>query len=258
MDDRLSNQPLNTVDELLKAAADAEDSKVKTVYEHRAATLAKEEKQYDKALSILDGISKEGREFMGGMWQYYRWDWAADAALHHYTRGDFNEMRLVIARVPDDLQAYAKLTFVDRLPAGRNRDADPTLEFLSDARKTLPTSFGSEKDRYGWYFGLLRLAVKYQPADAPSILKDAFAALNRAEQTRDKSSRTDEAVSDKSGVWTNLTVSLIELDEFAVKDAVASIGSVETRTQVRLELLQTCLNRMKRSLENTKRAPSTN
>ncbi len=191
-----------------------------------------------------------------GTWQWYRWDWAALAALDYFARGNFNEMRLVIAKVPEDLQAYTKLTFVYQLPATRNSDADPTLEFLSDARKTLPSSYGSDSFRYPWYFALLRLTVKYQPADISSVLKEAITVLNRSEQTGQKSSRTDESVADPI-IWTNVTEladTLIEIDEFAVKEAVASIGSVATRNQVRLALLQACLNRMKRSAEKTKPA----
>ena len=194
---------------------------------------------------------------MGGSWQYYRWDWAALSALDHYARGDFNEMRMVIARVPEDLQVFTKLSFVDQLPAKRNPDADPTLEFLSDARKALSVSVSPDSERYPWYFGLLRLTVKYQPADAPAVLKEAFAILNRSEQSKEKGQQTDEAIADSSGIWTNLTDTLIEIDEFAVNEAVASIGSVRTRIQVRLALLKTCLDRMKRTLEKTKRGTGT-
>ena len=40
VDDALRDQPLNTVDDLLKAADEAQDMKVRTVYQYRAASLA--------------------------------------------------------------------------------------------------------------------------------------------------------------------------------------------------------------------------
>jgi hypothetical protein len=80
------------------------------------------------------------------------------------------------------------------------------------------------------------LTFKYAPADAPAILKEAIAALNRAEEVR---------YQETAGVWRNLPVSLIDMDEYAVKEAVSSINSRQTRVAVRLELLQACLERMR-------------
>lgn len=236
IDDATRPAPLNTVEDLLKAAQESQDVKVKTVYEYRAATLAKDKKNYERALAILEGMSAEGRAFMGNMWQYYRWDWAALAAIDHYNRSDFSSMRNTIEAVPDDLKAFAKLAFVDRLPDKRKQDGDPTLEFLNDARKELASAYGSEADRYPWHFALLRLTFKYAPADAPAILKEAIAALNRAEEVR---------YQETAGVWKNLPASLLDMDEYAVKEAVSSINSRQTRVALRLELLQACIGRMR-------------
>jgi hypothetical protein len=74
-------------------------------------------------------MSAESREFMGGTWESVRWDWAATAALHHLTTGDVGGMRLIINAVPGDLQPFAKIALVDRLPVARDKDTDPTLEY---------------------------------------------------------------------------------------------------------------------------------
>jgi hypothetical protein len=50
---------------------------------------------------------------------------------------------------------------------------------------------------------------------------------------------------EKAKSW--MAVSLIEMDEYAVKEAVSSISSPETRAHVRLELLGACLQRMRGS-----------
>jgi hypothetical protein len=240
VDDATRTEPLDTVEELLKAAEDSQDLKVRTVYEYRAASLAKEKKQCDRAITILDGINEDGRKFMGSTWQNIRWDWASLCAIEHYSKGDLQAMRVTIQAVPDDLKAFTKLAFVDRLPKERTNDSDPTLEFLRDAHKELPKSYGSEIDRYPWYFALLRLTVQYTPEDTGASLKEAFAALNRAEQGDEKSNQ------DTSGIWKNLPlVSLINMDEYAVKEAVSSISSAQKRVELRLELLQVCVDRMR-------------
>lgn len=258
IDEALRPEPLNSVEDLLKAAEDAQDVKVRTIYQYRAATLAKEKKNYERALKILDEISAEGRAFMGNMWQYSRWDWASLSAIEQYNQSDFSSMRNTIDAVPDDLKAFAKLSFIDRLPGKRKTDGDPTLEFLDDARKELVASYGSEADRYPWYFALLRLAFKYAPAEAPAILKEAIAALNRAQQPDEKDGRTEEAGYEQTaGIWKNLPVSLIDMDEYAVKDAVSSISSTQTRVAVRLELLQACLERMRSTKETSPKSRRT-
>ena len=240
VDDATRTEPLNTIEELLEAAQDSKDLKVRTVYEYRAASLAQEKKQCDRAITILDGIPDDGRKFMGNAWQNMRWDWASLCAINHYNRGDLQAMRLTTQSVPDELKAFTKLVFVDRLPKERNKDTDPTIEFLKDAQKELPKSYGSETDRYAWYFALLRLTVQYAPEDARAILKEAIAALNRAEQVDEKSDQNT------GEIWKTLPlVSLIDMDEYAVKEAVSSISSAQTRVELRLELLQACVDRMK-------------
>ncbi|HEV7681461.1 MAG TPA: hypothetical protein VGO68_05025 [Pyrinomonadaceae bacterium] len=248
VDDALRDQPLDTVDELLKAAADAEDYKVGTVYLFRAASLAKEQNEIDRALKILDSMSTESRAFMGGSWEDYRWDWAALSALRHFKSGDVYGMRLVMNAVPADLQVFAKLRFVSQLPDTSDKDTDPTLEFLNDARKGLGRSSIADAQKIGWYFTLLRLAVKFQPADATDVLKEVVTALNHAAEAEKQKTSDEESFStDRLGISGGLSASLIELNEFAVREAVSSISSAETRTLVRLELIGICLERMRNS-----------
>lgn len=255
LDDALRKQPLDTVDDLLKAAADATDFKVRTVYEYRAAGRAMEMKEFDRALNILDGMSKEAREFSGITWPSRRWDWAAISALDKYNRGDLNGMRLTMDAVPADLQSFAKIAFVHRLPVNRSKEGDPTLEFLNDARKGLSRSYGSDGDNYSWYFGLLGLTVKYEPGEAASDLKDAIAALNRAEKEKEKTVLKDQSGNlDTSAIGESLPASLLEMDEYAVKEALSSINSPETRAQVRLAVLEACLQRMRKAKQSGPKA----
>ena len=100
VDDSLRQQPLRTVDDLLKAADDAQDLRVRTVYQYRAAALAKEKKDYERALKILDSMSREARDFMQGSWEAYRWEWAARSAIKHFNNGELFEMRKVMKRFP--------------------------------------------------------------------------------------------------------------------------------------------------------------
>src|SRR6185369_1535943 len=66
-----SPQPVNTVDGLLKASADSQISALRTIYQLRAAMLAKDQRDYERAVKILDNMSDEARELMQGSWDAY-------------------------------------------------------------------------------------------------------------------------------------------------------------------------------------------
>lgn len=237
-----SNKQVNTVEGLLKAAEDAEVPHYRAILQYRAANQARLNKDYDLALKILDGMSEESREGMGGAWETYRWDWAAQAALDHYANGRVFEMNRMLNGVPADWQAFAKASFVDRLPEKRDAEGDPAIQFLNDARTALRRSNLPDSDKYGCYFVLVRLVVKYDRAASSMALKEAMASLNRAEQATDDK---DQRTLNSSDLLTTLPASLLEMDEFAVKEGLASIASVETRAQLRLDLLQATLRRIK-------------
>lgn len=249
--DALRVQPLTTIDDLLKGGDDAQDVKVRTIYQFRAAKLAMEQKDPDRALKILDTMSDESREFMSGGWEGFRVDWAATAALQHLAAGDVAGMRLIINAVPSDLQPFAKMQFVDRLPADRNRDTDPTQEFLSDARTGFRRASDSGTDISGSYVFLLKLIVKYQPTEATGILKEVITALNHADEAKAKAkkdSHDDHTWFSGSEVF---SAALLEMDEYTVREAVSSISSVDTRVQVRLEFLRVALERLRSAKQVT-------
>jgi hypothetical protein len=80
----------------------------------------------------------------------------------------------------------------------------------------------------------LRPTVKYQPLDANALLKDAIASLNQVKEAQPLN-QTD---------WMRyLGAPLVEMDEFVIKDALASITPVPYRAQLRLALLDATLKR---------------
>jgi hypothetical protein len=243
VDDSLRQEPLRTIDDLLKAADDAQDVKVRSVYQYRAAALAKNKKDYQRAIQILDSMSKEGREFMQGSWEAYRWEWAARLAIKHFQNGDLFEMRKVIEGVPTNLQPLAKLAFISYLPEKRNKETDPTLEYLNDGRIGLGRSSLTDSDKAASYLGLLELTVKYQPGDAIAVLNETVAVLNKADKARRDHDLETRALL-LEPISRNLSSTLLEMDEYAVKKAISTISATDTRVRVRLDLLQTCLTRL--------------
>jgi len=235
LDDATRSQPLNTVEALLKAAADEKDMQARTVYKSRAANLAKEHNDYELALKILEDMAKDEREFMGETWESLRWNWAADGAIEHYKAGRFREMNLLLDSTPSELQPFAKAAFVTWLPENAVSETAPILQILSDAIKGLRRLNIPVENKYEWYLGVLRATVKYQPLDANAVLKDAIASLNQVKEAHPLN-QTD---------WLKwLGGPLVEMDEFVVKDALASITPVPYRAELRLALLDATLKRL--------------
>lgn len=239
LDNPAGTQSLNTVDALLKVAADTDVSRVRTHYQYRAAQLAKDRGDFERALKILDSMSDESREQMQGSWDAYHWDWAASAALHHFQNGRLVEMNLALNSVPAKLQPLAKMAFLDRLPAKKRLQGVPTIQFLNDAGAGLRKSNLPELEKYVWYFGLLKLTLRYHPADAVGVLKESIASVNRALNGDAKFLDTNEFAN-------FLPASLLEIDEFAVKETLASVTNVEARAQLRLQLLKDTLQQCAR------------
>lgn len=236
IDDATRTQPLDTVESFLKAAADAKDTEVRTGYQYRAANLAMEHKDYELALKLLDDIPKEVR---GETWDSYRWQWAADGAIEHYKNSRFREMNLMLDAVPSDFQPLAKASFVQWLPEHAGSETAPIIQILNDAIKGLRRSNIPEK--YHWYFGLLHSTIKYQPVDANAVLKDAVASLNQVNY---------ETPLTTTDYMRYVGPPLLEMDEFVVKDALASVTLAQTRAQLRLALLAATLQRLRNTSHN--------
>ncbi len=231
IDDATRTQPLDTVESFLKAAADAGDREVSTGYRYRAAVLAMEHKDYELALKLLDDMPEEVRS---DIWDSYRWQWAADGAIEHYKNSRFGEMHLMLDAVPSDFQPLAKTAFIQWLPEQAGSETAPIIQILNDALKGLRRS--SIPEKYNWYFGLLRSTIKYQPADANAVLKDAIASLNQVKEGTPL---------DATDYLRYIGPPLLEMDEFVVKDAVASVTLVPMRAKLRLSLLHATLQRMR-------------
>lgn len=234
--DNSNNPRLDSVDSLLAAAADAKDLEMRTNYKYRAAAFAEEHKDYERAIKILNDMSPEERKLMDESWDSMQWDWAADGAIEHFKHSRFREMNLLLDGVPSDLQPLAKVAFVYRLQDDNYSETAPIVQILDDAikglrRSNIPTEMKSE-----WYLAILRATIKYLPAEANAVLKDAITSLNQLKLGQSL---------DQTDVFNSLGSPLLDMDEFVVKDAIASVTSVQTRTHLRLALLAATLQHLK-------------
>jgi hypothetical protein len=225
----------HTAEDFLKASADAKDGRARANYEFRAAYTAYGARDYELAIKILDGMGKEQREFMGKQWESFRWSWAAQRAVDYYRSGRLAEMNVILNTVPANLQPFAKIAFLDSLFEPKDADPAPLIQILNEALIDLRSSNATDLEKYNWYIALVRPTVKYQPVEANGVLKAAVSFFNKAK---------DRETLDSAEFSKLIAEPLLAMDEFVVKESIASITLAETRANLRLVLLTATLHRM--------------
>lgn len=245
LDDRMGEQP-KTVEDYLRAAADAPDERTRGFQLARAAYVAHSGGDPDRAIEILESISLNQREGLGDGWEVARWNLAAASALKYFKAGDRQTVRKVLDAVPPKLRAYSLLYFLDQLAESKPRDF-PT-ELLGEARLLL-TKYESPEAAPHLWMSLVRHHAAYLPADGPLVLNEAVAAINRWTRTRPKGAgEKSREFPEYPWTGTNLPVALVEADEPGVTSAVANIDDRLMRAWARLGLLKALLEKRRAEL----------
>jgi len=245
VDAALSDKPLKSVDDFLQAAESAADPKVRTFHLMRAAYMAAQQRDYDRALGILDSIGSDSRELIKRAWEGGRWDYAARSAFAHAKSGDYETMRKVIAATPADLRPLTLIDVAERLSGAG--DQIVATELAHEARRALEKASLSESQSVETQISLVRLFAKLAPAEAPLALQEMVAAMNRPAPT--EPARRGGLEGNPRGALLlapiSLPASLLEMDDLGVQQAASSIKPPVSRIRVRLGLLASSLEKMR-------------
>lgn len=245
LDEELKGQP-RTVEDYLRAAADAGDERQRAFQMARAAYVAYSGGDPDRAVEILEGISLKQREEFAEGWESGRWNFASASALKHFKAGDRQTVRRVIDAVPPKLRVYALVYFLEQLADSKPRDFP--AEMLGEARLLLTKYEGPEPFPH-WWLTLVRLHAAYLPADGPRVFGEAVAGFNRWARTR-PAGAGEKSHEESNYPWSamNLHVALVEADEPGVTSAAAAIDDRLLRARARLGLLKALLEKRRAEL----------
>jgi hypothetical protein len=253
VNEALNDKPLKTVDDFLQAGERSADPKVRTFHLMRAAYTASLQRDYDRAIGILDSISTDGRELVKRAWEGGRWDYAAKSAFAHAQSGDYETMRKVIADTPADLRP---LTLID-VAEGLSGAADQSVatQLAHEAGRTLEKASLSESQRVETQISLVRLFAKLAPAETPQVLQGMVEAMNRTMQTEQAKREGLEGNPRGALLMTpiNLPASLLEIDDLGVQQVASSIKPPVSRVRVRLGLLASSLEKMRAGTPRNKK-----
>lgn len=240
VDDASREQPL-TVDELLSAAKEAKDAELRFYYLARAIQLAVNEKEYDKAIAILDGMSSEEREQFGKGWKNWRWEYASSAAYAHFKRKNNSMMQKVIEDTPADLRPLAQVYLANQIAS---IDRELAFRIFDEARQGLAKADLSNAAKAGRYLEIAKQYVKLQPAESVNVLREAIKSLNRIEPLKGGDS-TDASRGDaRPGLAPiEMPAAFLEIDDLGTREALSGIQAPLMRSQLRLGLLKASLDR---------------
>lgn len=252
--DQISERPLKDVDDFLKAANETRDRQAAVSYLFRAAYLASQEKEFDRAISILDGMSSQDLASSGNQkaWDSARMAFATSGALAYLKHHDFYSMRRLIADTPGRLRPFVQVQVAEKMAAdGYRADA---IELMRDAREGLPKTEPSDSVYH--YLNLTYLCAKLIPSDALTTLIDAVKAINTAHRLRD----TQQQKESVTEVWRVIPMpdSLMELNDQGVRTTLSSVDSPTMRVALRCGLLSSALARVKAGNKSQGGAPSVN
>ncbi len=234
--EQTGDQPLKTSDDFLNAADRAADSFRRSVYILRAANSAVQQKDYDRALFILDNRKSSMHEQHLGAWNDARREWASLSALEYLKRKDFQMMRKAIADTPIHLRCHVALRVSEKLADDRDPSA---IELLQEARSLLDKADLSES-LYSYLLHLTILYAKVMPAETMSVFNEAVKAINRAERLKSRDSANE---ADWSWLSSSLPLSVLTGDEIGARDALSSIEPRMTRIGLRYGLLRATLEK---------------
>lgn len=249
-----TNKPLKSVDDFLQAAEKAADPRVRGFHLARAAFAAAQQRDYDRAIAILESIGTEERKLMNGGWERGRSDWAARSALAYAKSGDYATMRKVIADTPSDLRPLTLMDVAENLAEAG--DQIVATELAHEARGALQDGPLSKLQQVHTYISLVRLFATLAPAEAPVALQEMVAAINRTTQSEEVN--TDSFGARQGDVAPlapiSLPASLLEVDSIGVQHTVSSIQRPIHRVRVRLGLLHGSLEKMRSAATVKKQA----
>jgi hypothetical protein len=259
VDETTNEQGLESVDDLLNAAKEAKSTDLRLHYLARAIQLSVHDKEYDKAIAILDGMSSDEREQFGRAWKNWRWEYASAAAYAHFKRQNNAMMQKVIDDTPADLRPLAQIYLANQVAADGDREL--AFRIFDEARQGLAKTDLSNSAKAGRYLEIARQYVKLQPTESINVLREAVKSLNRIEPLKGGDSSDTSRGDARPGLAPiEMTAAFLEIDDLGTRQALSGIQAPVMRSQLRLGLLKAALERreeIKRAARDKPLPPAT-
>jgi len=222
--------------ELLRQAGESNDAHSRAALKQKAAEQASAEKDFSRALDIMDTFTAEERESLVS-WET-RWSAIAQNSIFvSYSAHDLQAIQQVIARAPNSVRATLMMMAATRGFA--SKDTAYGMTMLTQAHRELEKN--PVTSDYRPYMQLLTLYAANASEQAVGVLRLAIVGINNFKIPEGAKSHPTAPGSQLATI--NVPASLLDSDPQMVSAAVSELKSPQARVAMRLGLLQACLQR---------------
>lgn len=230
----------STVEDLLKMADEQKDNPLlRIAYLYRAALLSYNEKRYELAIKILDGMNEKERLDDLEFWEDIRSSSAGFLAFVRYTEGDHQGWRKVLQDTPSPIRAFAQFGFIKQFPFDDSLSYSIRVEVLKEMQRNLIRSDLPIRRKVSYWFQSIRILANHKFGDdASDVFKDIVNAFNDA--VYDKKDGKLEI--SRTHVNTAFTPEFLETQDSRIYEIVTFIRDPHSRINVKFALLKVALD----------------
>lgn len=245
-----------TVDELISLARDSKNRDEKGKYYQKAINLLLESKQYLTILTLMDDIPEDDRISLGdfgdeSVWERLRRDYAYLACLILLKEDNLSAVGTIVNNTPENLRPILQNELATELIKSKNNLY--AFELLQAVRKNI-SKVKNRNLAAETYLKLFRTYITLQPDEVPVVFPELIKVINEADSFNSENNlpkfRSSELI-------ISLPAELLEIDEAGAFNSIESLSSSESKTRLRLGLLESSLKKYKEksdALRNNKQA----
>jgi tetratricopeptide (TPR) repeat protein len=236
IDEKTSEAPPKTVDELLRASEETKELSEKYRLLMSAVNLSAENGDFERAISILEEIREEDRKNLGYigdmlLWDDLRWSYALEASLILIKNKDLGSAARIIEKTPEKLRPILQSRLAERTARDKNREL--AFSFAEFARKNI-SKLENKALAAEISLDLVQLYATILPNEAQSVFRETIKLINNADGSFEKNeSREFETGKD----IISLPKIFLETDSVTVLNEISDLSSRKSRIRLKLGLL---------------------
>lgn len=227
-----------TVDDILRAARETNDTELKIAYFRRAFSTLKAAKDYEELTSILDGLDGDEYKKISPIgWDDWRIDAAFNGALRAFESEDLPTIYRFIDKTPKLIRPHVRNRLASNSLVAKNKQF--YLENLDELQKEINQLGFPFHEAARLFLRLSQYYLSVRSTDSEVMFRTSAKYINKADgENPDLLLEKDWAPMSE---YVSLNSQLIDLDEISISLAIKDIGSPRSRLRLRLGLLESSL-----------------
>jgi hypothetical protein len=227
----------------------------------KATSAAMQQKQFDRAIEILDRMRDDEKKVNQDYWDQMRWDAGALLAVARFNEGDVAGAQQILRDIPERLRPLGKITFVLQFPADSAASYQLSVDLLNDARSEIGKSSVSFRFKSSYWLALVKLYADFKlSSEAADTLQELVVAFNgaRSDDAGKNLVMANQLVSDAKRLVPKFSSSLLDAKESAILQSISLLNDQKSRTEINLQFLKMMLAKYQALKAETDKAAAAN